>query len=177
MSREILIAGFGGQGVLFSGKFLANIGLLNNQEVSWLPSYGPEMRGGTANCGVILSPDTIGCPVVSRPDVLIALNLPSLDKFENAVKPSGHIFTDSSMISKKVKRTDVIVHNIPAAKMAEDNALSGLGSMIMAGGVISLLDGISDDLIESAMRKTVPKRKQALFDSNMKAVYIGQNAV
>ena len=106
MTNQILIAGFGGQGILFAGKFLAYEGLLEDKEVSWLPSYGPEMRGGTANCSVILSDTKVGSPIVSEPDILIAMNLPSLDKYENDTVAGGKIFVDSSLISKKVARTD-----------------------------------------------------------------------
>ena len=103
MENKILIAGFGGQGVLFLGKLIAYSGLIGNMEVSWLPSYGPEMRGGTANCSVILSDTPVGSPIVSKPDVLIPMNLPSLEKFENAVTPNGYIIFDSSLIQKEVK--------------------------------------------------------------------------
>ena len=107
MNKEILIAGFGGQGILFSGKFLAYEGLIDGKEVSWLPSYGPEMRGGTANCSIILSDSAVGSPIVSNPDILIAMNLPSLDKYENETKQGGQIFVDSSLIDRKVERSDV----------------------------------------------------------------------
>ena len=99
MNKEILIAGFGGQGILFSGKFLAYEGLIDGKEVSWLPSYGPEMRGGTANCSIIISDSAVGSPIVSKPDILIAMNLPSLDKYENETKAGGQIFVDSSLSS------------------------------------------------------------------------------
>ena len=107
MNKEILIAGFGGQGILFSGKFLAYEGLIDGKEVSWLPSYGPEMRGGTANCSIIISDNAVGSPIVSKPDILIAMNLPSLDKYENETKVGGQIFVDSSLIDRKVERADV----------------------------------------------------------------------
>lgn len=112
-ATEILIAGFGGQGILFAGKFLAYKGLIENKNVSWLPSYGPEMRGGTASCNVIVSDEPVGSPIVSSPDVLIAMNLPSLDKYENSVKSGGVIFADSSLIERKVARKDVTVYYIP----------------------------------------------------------------
>ena len=102
MTRELLFAGFGGQGLLFSGKVLAYKGLIEDKHVSWLPSYGPEMRGDTANCSVILSDDPVGAPIISNPDVLVAMNLPSLDKYESKVKPGGTIFVDSSLIERKV---------------------------------------------------------------------------
>ena len=108
-TTNILFAGFGGQGILFAGKFVAYKGLLEGKHISWLPSYGPEMRGGTANCSVIVSEDPIGSPIVSKPDVLVAMNLPSLDKYENEVVPGGKIFVDSTLIERKVNRTDVDV--------------------------------------------------------------------
>ncbi|MGM9626456.1 MAG: 2-oxoacid:acceptor oxidoreductase family protein, partial [Eubacteriales bacterium] len=113
MLTQILIAGFGGQGVLFAGKFLAYKGLFENKEVSWLPSYGPEMRGGTANCSVILSDQPVGSPIVTNPDVLIAMNLPSLDKYESACVPGAKLFIDSTLIARSVKRTDVEAFEIP----------------------------------------------------------------
>ena len=124
MTTQILIAGFGGQGILFSGKFLAYEGLLEGKELSWLPSYGPEMRGGTANCSVILSDTKVGSPIVLNPDVLIAMNGPSLDKYENETVKGGKIFVDSSLITRKVERTDVETYYIPATKMASDEGLS-----------------------------------------------------
>ena len=136
MTHEILLAGFGGQGILFSGKFLAYDGLLEDREVSWLPSYGPEMRGGTCNCSIILSDTKIGSPIVSNPNVLVAMNLPSLDKFEASAVPGAKIFVDSSLIDRKVNREDVEAYYIPATKMASDEGLSGLANMIMIGYMI-----------------------------------------
>ena len=109
MTREYLFAGFGGQGLLFSGKVLAYKGLIEDKQVSWLPSYGPEMRGGTANCSVILSDEPVGAPIIAHPDVLVAMNLPSLDKYESEVKSGGVIFVDSTLIERKVEREDVHV--------------------------------------------------------------------
>ena len=120
-TTQILIAGFGGQGILFAGKFLAYKGLMEDKQVSWLPSYGPEMRGGTANCNVILSDDPIGNPIVTNADVLIAMNLPSLQKYVDTVVPGGQIYVDSTLIGAKVDRTDVDVFYIPATQMAKDN--------------------------------------------------------
>ena len=117
-TTQYLFAGFGGQGILFSGKFLAYKGLTEDKQVSWLPSYGPEMRGGTASCSVILSDTPVGSPIVSKPDVLVAMNLPSLDKYEDTVVSGGTIFVDSALIERKVNRTDVTVHYIPATNLA-----------------------------------------------------------
>ena len=119
-TTQILIAGFGGQGVLFAGKFLAYKGMTEDLQVSWLPSYGPEMRGGTANCSVILSDMPVGSPIITQPDVLIAMNLPSLLKYMDTVAPGGQIFVDSSLIDAKVTRTDVQVFYIPATQLAKD---------------------------------------------------------
>ena len=173
MNKEILIAGFGGQGILFSGKFLAYEGLIDGKEVSWLPSYGPEMRGGTANCSIILSDSAVGSPIVSNPDILIAMNLPSLDKYENETKQGGQIFVDSSLIDRKVERSDVETYYIPATKLASDEGLSGLANMIMIGHMIAKSGIIPEENIEKAMQKVVPATKQNMFDLNMKAVKLG----
>ena len=173
MNKEILIAGFGGQGILFSGKFLAYEGLIDGKEVSWLPSYGPEMRGGTANCSIILSDSAVGSPIVSNPDILIAMNLPSLDKYENEIKQGGQIFVDSSLIDRKVERSDVETYYIPATKLASDEGLSGLANMIMIGHMIAKSGIIPEENIEKAMQKVVPAAKQNMFDLNMKAVKLG----
>ena len=173
MNKEILIAGFGGQGILFSGKFLAYEGLIDGKEVSWLPSYGPEMRGGTANCSIIISDSAVGSPIVSNPDILIAMNLPSLDKYENETKAGGQIFVDSSLIERKVERDDVETYYIPATKMASDEGLTGLANMIMIGHMIAKSGIIPEENIEKAMQKVVPAAKQNMFDLNMKAVKLG----
>ena len=135
-TTQILIAGFGGQGILFSGKFLAYKGLLDDIQVSWLPSYGPEMRGGTANCSVILSDTPVGSPIITEPDVLIAMNLPSLQKYVNSVVSGGQIYIDSSLIDAKVERTDVEVFYIPATQMAKDEGIATLANMIIVGHLL-----------------------------------------
>lgn len=175
MTREILIAGFGGQGILFSGKFLAYAGLIDNIEVSWLPSYGPEMRGGTANCSIILSDSKIGSPIVDKPDILIAMNAPSVDKYENEVKKGGYIFIDSSLADKDIARSDVSVFKIPATKLASDNNLSGLANMIMIGLMLKKCNVLSEETIEKAMKKVVPAKKAQLFTPNMEALKLGFN--
>ncbi len=173
MTTRILIAGFGGQGILFAGKFLAYEGLLEGRELSWLPSYGPEMRGGTANCSVILSDEPVGSPIVTNPDVLIALNLPSLDKFEGDVAQGGEVFVDSSLIERKVARADVKAHYIPATKLASDEGLSGLANMIMLGFVIKHTGVIPYENVERAMAKVVSERHKDLLDANLRAVALG----
>ncbi len=175
MTTEILIAGFGGQGVLFAGKFLAYKALLENKQLSWLPSYGPEMRGGTANCSVIISDEPVGSPIVSKPDVLIVMNLPSLDKYEDDVVPGGKIFVDSTLIERKVNRTDVEVHYIPATKLANDIEAPTLANMIMIGKVIKETGVVPYDNIDKALDKVVSARKAALKEINFKALDTGYN--
>ncbi len=173
MTTQILIAGFGGQGVLFVGKFLAYKGLLEGKQVSWLPSYGPEMRGGTANCSVILSDTPVGSPIVSKPDVLIALNLPSLDKYENAVVPGGMIFIDSTLIQRPVRRTDVTAVAIPVTALANQMGAPTLANMVMAGQLMRRCDAIAFDHVEDALKKVVSAKHADLFDINRKAIQTG----
>ena len=175
MKETLIIAGFGGQGVLSMGKILAYSGVMQDFEVTWMPSYGPEMRGGTANCSIIISDDKIGSPIVDRPDILIAMNAPSVDKYENAVAAGGEIYIDSSLVSKKVERTDTDVYYVPATRLASENNLTGLANMIIIGSVIRHSGIIPYENIEKAMKKVVSAKKQELFDLNMKAVEIGYN--
>ena len=175
MTTQILIAGFGGQGVLFAGKFLAYKGLLENKEVSWLPSYGPEMRGGTANCSIILSDDPVGSPIVSSPDVLIAMNLPSLDKYEAATVAGGSIFVDSTLIGRKVERTDVKTFYIPATKMANDAGIPTLANMIMMGKMIKETGVVNFGDVVDALKKVVSAKRANLLDLNIKALEAGFN--
>lgn len=175
METKVLIAGFGGQGILFAGKFLAYIGLNEDRQVSWLPSYGPEMRGGTANCSIILSDRVIGSPIVDKPDILVAMNTPSLDKYVDAVVPGGTIFVDSALIDRKVERTDVDVVYIPASNMAKENDLSGLANMIILGAIIKKCNITSFENTEAALEKVVPPTKVKLFEPNKKALTLGYN--
>ncbi len=175
MTNQILIAGFGGQGVLFAGKFLAYKGLFEDKQVSWLPSYGPEMRGGTANCSVIVSDEPVGSPIVSTPDILIAMNLPSLDKYENEAVSGAVIVVDSTLIERKVEREDVKAFYIPATKMAIDMGAPTLANMILLGKVIKESGVVSVDGLEEAMKKVVPPKKVDLIEVNLKAIMLGYN--
>ena len=177
---NILFAGFGGQGVLFAGKVVVNAALIANKQLSWLPSYGPEMRGGTANCSVCVSDEAIGSPLVTNPNVLIAMNLPSFDKFIDAVEPGGIVIVDSSLIDKKVERDDVTVYYVPSTKLADENGLSGLSNMILVGKLFhEVCAGDSDykfcdaETLDQAIQKCVPARKAQMLDFNRKAVQIG----
>ena len=176
MTTQILIAGFGGQGILFAGKFLANKGLLEGRQLSWLPSYGPEMRGGTANCSVVLSDEPVGSPIVNKPDVLIVMNLPSLDKYEDAVVPGGTIFVDSTLIGRKVRRTDVRVFYLPATQLAQANGIGTLANMIMVGKVLRECEFTGVDNLEEAVRSVVSAKHADLFEVNLKALKLGYEA-
>ena len=171
--KKFLFSGFGGQGILFSGKFVAYKGLTDGKNVSWLPSYGPEMRGGTASCGVIISDEAVGSPIVSNPNILIAMNLPSLDKYEDSVESGGMIFADSSLIERKVKRDDVKVFYIPATRLAHDNAIPTLANMIIVGKVMKELGKFDNDALESALKKVISAKHADMLEVNLKAMRLG----
>lgn len=175
MTERILLAGFGGQGILFAGKFLANGGLVEEKQISWLPSYGPEMRGGTANCSVIISDEPVGSPIVSAPDTLVAMNLPSLDKYEDAVVPGGKIFVDSTLISRKVRRDDVSVFYIPSTQMAKTAGIPKLANMIIAGKLIKETKIMRADTVEEALKRVVSAKHADLLSVNLDAVNMGYN--
>lgn len=175
MTKEYLFAGFGGQGLLFSGKVLAYKGLIENKNVSWLPSYGPEMRGGTANCSVILSDDPVGAPIVLTPDVLVAMNNPSLDKYENAVRSGGVILVDSSLIERKVNRDDVSVYYVPATRLASDNGAPTLANMILMGKLLTVLGDYNEETVAAALEKCISARHADMKELNRRMMEIGRN--
>ena len=173
-TTQILIAGFGGQGILFAGKFLAYKGLMEDYQVSWLPSYGPEMRGGTANCNVIISETPVGSPIITTPDVLIAMNTPSLQKYVDTVVSGGQIYVDSSLIDIKVERDDVEVFYIPATQMAKDEGITTLANMVIVGHLLENNPELSFDGTNEVVEKLVPAKKAALKELNMKALNMGK---
>jgi len=175
MTTQILIAGFGGQGVLFAGKVIVNKGMEEDKQVSWLPSYGPEMRGGTANCSVILSDTPVGSPIVENPDILMVMNLPSLDKYENDAVPGAHIIVDSTLIERKVVREDVHAHYIPATRMAQEAGVPTLANMIMIGKMIRETGVLDYEGMYDALKKVVSAKRADLLDVNMKAIDAGYN--
>ena len=174
-TTQILIAGFGGQGILFSGKFLAYKGLKEDLQVSWLPSSGPEMRGGTANCNVILSDTAVACPIIAAPDMLVVMNLPSLQKYAGTVAPGGQIYLDSALISEKVERTDVEVFYIPASQMARDENIPTLANMIIVGKILGESGQFTDDSINAALGKVISARHADRLDFNLKALKLGKD--
>jgi len=174
-STSIIIAGFGGQGILFIGKVLAYMGLVEEKELSWLPSYGPEMRGGTCNCNVIIADDPVGSPIISEADVLIAMNLPSLDKFEPYVKKGGKIFVDSTLVERKVARDDVEAFYIPATKMAGEMNVPTLANMIILGNVIKNCSDIPSTHLEDALKKVISSKHADMLEVNKKALQAGMD--
>lgn len=172
-TKQFLFSGFGGQGILFSGKFLAYKGLIDEKQVSWLPSYGPEMRGGTASCSVIISDDPVGSPIVSKPDVLVAMNLPSLDRYEDSVVPGGIIFYDSTLIERKVKRTDVTAYAVPSTQLASDNGMPALANMILVGKILKVLNDFEEESVTAALKKVISAKHADMLTVNRKAMQIG----
>jgi 2-oxoglutarate ferredoxin oxidoreductase subunit gamma len=175
MTTEIQLAGFGGQGILFAGKVLAYCGMFADREVSWLPSYGPEMRGGTCNCSVTLSDDPIGSPTVYYPDILMVMNEPSFVKFIGNVKAGGKVFADSTLIDSKNERSDITVYEVPATRLADENGLKGGANIILIGKMIAETGIISMNDIEAAFKKIVPPTKPQLIENNLKAINLGAN--
>ena len=174
MTRQYLFAGFGGQGILFTGKLLAYKALIGGMDVSWLPSYGPEMRGGTASCGVVISNHQIATPIVLYPNVLIAMNLPSFDKYESAVQPGGTIYVDSSLVERKSVRDDITVHYVPATRLASQHNLPGLANMIITGCMFRN-EGteIFDETVEKALAKCISARHADMLKANRDALILG----
>ena len=175
MTHQFLIAGFGGQGLLFAGKFMVNKGMLEGKEVTWLPSYGPEMRGGTANCSVIISDEPVGSPIVDHPDVLMVMNRPSLDKYESAVQPGGMIFVDSTLIDRRVERTDVTTFYVPATAMASESGITTLANMILTGKILKELSQFDMADVENALCKVVSAKHPEMYEVNLKALTMGRD--
>lgn len=173
---RIVFAGFGGQGLLFAGKVVAYAGLIEDRQVSWLPSYGPEMRGGTANCSVTVSDDPIGSPLIMNPNVLVAMNQPSLLKFENDVTPGGIALIDTSLVTRLPERDDIRVFALEATNMAEEAELKGLANIVLVGKMLKETQFCTVETIEEAIRKAVPPRKTALIEKNLSALKLGMES-
>ena len=173
MTFETIMAGFGGQGLLFSGKVLAHAALIEGKELSWLPSYGPEMRGGTCNCSVIVSDEPVGSPIIAHPNVLMVMNEPSLDKFEELVAPGGVMFIDSSLVERKARRTDIESVYIPATEMAKQMQAPSLANMVLLGAIVAKTGCVKCQTLSEALKETISARKANLLDLNIKAVGAG----
>jgi len=173
MQYEIIFAGFGGQGVMLIGQVLANAAMLSGSETSWLPSYGPEMRGGTANCTVIVSDGPIGSPVVPNPQAAVVMNRPSMDKFEPSVVPGGLLVVNSSLIDRKAYRTDIRVIYVDANKLAEEHlGSSKSANMIILGAYVGATGAVTPEIVKETMAKKM-KGKEKFLAANWKALDIG----
>lgn len=173
MEKEVIISGFGGQGVLSMGKILAYSGLMENKQVTWMPAYGPEQRGGTANVTVIVSDEKISSPILSTYDVAVVLNQPSLEKFESKVKPGGILIYDSYGIINPPTRKDITVYRIDAMDKAAEMKNGKIFNMIVLGGLLRVCPIISSEGVEKALYKTLPERHHALIPLNMTALEEG----
>ena len=173
---QLVLAGFGGQGVLFAGKVIAYAALLEGREVSWLPSYGPEMRGGTANCSVTLSDEPIGSPLVTAPNARVAMNQPSFDKFIGTVRPGGVAVADSTMVPEVTAPEGVEVCAIPATALVEEAGLKGLANIVLVGKLWALTGFCDRATLDAAIEASVPPRKAALIEKNKQAMALGIEA-
>ena len=173
MKKEIIISGFGGQGVLSMGKILAYSGLMDNKEVTWMPTYGPEQRGGTANVTVIVSDEKISSPILSKFDIAIVLNQPSLEKFEPKLKPGGILIYDSFGIINPPTRSDITVYRIDAMDKAAEMKNGKVFNMIVLGGLLKVAPVVSTAGVEKALFKTLPERHHGLIPLNMQAIEEG----
>lgn len=176
MQKEIIIAGFGGQGVLFGGQVLAYAAMDSGKEVTWIPSYGPEMRGGTANCTVIISDEEIGSPLVKNPPLAIALNLPSFDKYEEMLAPGGTLIVNQSMVDREAKRDDINVIFVPCNEIAEELGDKKLLNMVAVGALLTALPEISIKDVEKALEGHLPERHKHLLPKNFEALRRGHES-
>jgi len=172
---EVIIAGFGGQGILSMGRLIAYAGLLEDKNVSWLPSYGPEMRGGTANCGVVVSDELVSSPILNSCNALIVMNGPSLDKFESYVVPGGVIIADSSLVNRELHRTDISLIKIPATVLANEAGNKTYAGIILLGALIGKTQIVSEGSFEKALKGVLPKKKHYMIPEEMDMLKKGMN--
>jgi 2-oxoglutarate ferredoxin oxidoreductase subunit gamma len=174
---KIIIAGFGGQGALLVGRMIAHAGLEENKEVSWLPSYGSEMRGGTANCSVIVSDNIVPSPVIQKPNFVVVMNKPSFDKFEKMVEPGGKLIVNSSLIEDKSQRTDIDVYYIPANEIANETGDDRSMNMIFLGAYVALTESISLESVFTAIENNLTGSKEKYIDSNKLLIQKGYDLI
>jgi 2-oxoglutarate ferredoxin oxidoreductase subunit gamma len=173
MQTEIIIAGFGGQGVLFAGQLLAYAAMDEGREVTWIPSYGPEMRGGTANCTVVIADEEIGSPMVKNPQAVVAMNLPSLDKYVSTIRPGGVVVINSSIISSQITPPGIRAVMVPGNEIAEGLGDRRMTNMVLLGGLLANLPVISLEAVERALNAHLPARHHRLLPLNMQALRRG----
>lgn len=177
MLHEIIIAGFGGQGVMSMGQLLAYSGMIEEKNVSWLPSYGPEQRGGTANVSVIISDEPVGSPVISRPTTAIVLNKPSFEKFEPLVAPGGVLIVNSSLVANKSFRDDITIIEVPASDMAAEIGESKITNSIILGAFLEMSKAVSSDSVVESLKKVLPERRHNLIPVNEEALKKGAQLI
>jgi 2-oxoglutarate ferredoxin oxidoreductase subunit gamma len=176
MTYEIVMAGFGGQGVMLMGQLITYAGMLENKHVSWIPSYGPEMRGGTANCSVIISDEPIGAPIVSEPATVVAMNLPSLEKFEPTLQAGGTLIINSSLIERNANRSDVKVYYVPSNDIAGELGNTKVANMVVLGAVIAITGAVTCESVLKAFAKMFAK-KPGLLAVNEEAIRRGSEII
>lgn len=172
---KFIMSGFGGQGIMAMGQLITYAGMHENKHVSWLPSYGPEMRGGAANCSVIISSDPIGAPTITKSSNVVVMNEPSLEKFEESVLPGGNLFINSSLVSKKPRRDDINIYEIPVNNIASDLGNSKIANMVMLGAVLKITDVVKKDSLIEAFKKVYGPSKEKLLPLNEEAITVGAN--
>jgi 2-oxoglutarate ferredoxin oxidoreductase subunit gamma len=177
MQTEIIIAGFGGQGILFAGQVLAYAAMDAGKEVTWIPSYGPEMRGGTANCTVVIADEEIGSPIVRHPKVAITMNQPSLEKYETLVSENGTLIVNSSLVEQTVQRTDIDCLLIPANEIAETIGDKRMATIVMIGAMLTVIPVLTTRAVESTLEKHLPERHKKLLPLNFQALQAGADFV
>ena len=177
MNKEMIFAGFGGQGVMLMGQILAYAGMLEGQQVSWFPAYGPEMRGGTANCSIIIGDEPVGTPIVTEPSVVVAMNLPSLDKFEPMLPVGGTLLINSSLIDRKPHRTDIKTYYVPCNDIAQELGNLKVANMVMVGAIIAASGVVDIDSVISVLAKKIFKNKPQVMPINEQAIRRGLECV
>ncbi|NWQ44107.1 2-oxoacid:acceptor oxidoreductase family protein [Bacillus sp. EB106-08-02-XG196] len=177
MLEEIIVAGFGGQGVMSMGQLIAYAGMLEGKGVSWLPSYGPEQRGGTANCAVVVSDEPVGSPLVTNPSTAIVLNNPSFDKFEPRVRPGGLLIINSSLVTRVSERSDIEIIELTATDIAADLGNARVANMILLGAFIELTKVVSSESIIQSLKKVLSEEKYHLIEVNRQALNKGLSSV
>jgi 2-oxoglutarate ferredoxin oxidoreductase subunit gamma len=170
---EMIFAGFGGQGVMSMGMMVAYAGMIEEKNVSWIPSYGPEMRGGTANCAVVVTADEIGSPIITEPDVVVAMNLPSMTKFEPMLKPGGMLIYNSSLIEREEGRDDITVIGVPANQLATELGNSRVANMVVMGTLLAKTEVVGTESIKKALRQVLPPHRHDLLGVNEDAIQRG----
>ncbi|MGI6343880.1 MAG: 2-oxoacid:acceptor oxidoreductase family protein [Bacillota bacterium] len=177
MTHEIILAGFGGQGVMLMGQILTYAGMIEDKHVSWMPSYGPEMRGGTANCTVVISDEPVGSPLVTTPEIVVAMNLPSLDKFEDSVRPGGVLVYNSSLIQRRPRRDDITIVAVPGNEIAMELGNDRVANMVVLGALLAQTGVVSTEAVHQALRKALPERRHNLLPLNERALQRGAEVV